>query len=205
MQQIKYILIGLLIVLCVGCGEKQGKENFRYFQNYQRTFNDLHARHLKVAEQWGIKPITNDEDFEEQEDELSEITSCRSYEVDELTHSIPYLVPRAEELLEIIGSNFRDSLDAKGLPDRKVIVTSVLRTRGLVKKLQKKNINASSNSTHVYGTTFDIAYARYKGAKKDEMDKLKTVLAEVLNDLRKEKKCYVLYELKQACFHITVR
>ena len=119
MQQIKIILIGLFIVLCVGCGEKQGKENFRYFQNYQRTFNDLHARHLKVAKQWGITPITSDDDFEEQEDELSEITSCRYYEVDELTHSISYLVPRAEEILETIGSNFRDSLDEKGLPDRK--------------------------------------------------------------------------------------
>ena len=78
-------------------------------------------------------------------------------------------------------------------------------TTGNVKKLRKKNVNASANSAHVYGTTFDVAYARYKGAEKEETDKLKSVLAEVLQDLRKQKKCYVRYEFKQGCFHITVR
>ena len=52
---------------------------------------------------------------------------------------------------------------------------------------------------------FDVAYARYKGAEKEETDKLKSVLAEVCQDLRKQKKCYVRYEFKQGCFHITVR
>ena len=66
-------------------------------------------------------------------------------------------------------------------------------------------MNASTNSAHVYGTTFDIAYARYEDGKKEEVDKLKSVLAEVLQDLRKEKRCYVRYEIKQGCFHITVR
>lgn len=122
-----------------------------------------------------------------------------------MTHSIPYLVPRAEKLLKTIGRNFQDSLSSKGLSSRKIIVTSVLRTTGNVKKLRKKNVNASANSAHVYGTTFDVAYARYKGAEKEETDKLKSVLAEVLQDLRKQKKCYVRYEFKQGCFHITVR
>ena len=98
-----------------------------------------------------------------------------------------------------------NSLSSKGLSSRKIIVTSVLRTTGNVKKLRKKNVNASANSAHVYGTTFDVAYARYKGAEKEETDKLKSVLAEVLQDLRKQKKCYVRYEFKQGCFHITVR
>ncbi len=84
-------------------------------------------------------------------------------------------------------------------------MTSVLRTAGTIKQLQKKNINASVHSAHVYGTTFDVAYARYKGAKKEETDKLKSVLAEVLQDLRKQKKCYVRYEFKQGCFHVTAR
>ena len=120
-------------------------------------------------------------------------------------YTIPYLVPRAEKLLKTIGRNFQDSLSSKGLSSRKIIVTSVLRTTGNVKKLRKKNVNASANSAHVYGTTFDVAYARYKGAEKEETDKLKSVLAEVLQDLRKQKKCYVRYEFKQGCFHITVR
>ena len=36
-------------------------------------------------------------------------------------------------------------------------------------------------------------------------DTLKLVLAEVLRDLRKADKCYIKYELKQGCFHITAR
>ena len=186
MQILKYIFIGLLIFLTCGCGGKKKQGEFRYFRNYQRTFNDLNDKHLKAARQWGIQPVT-------------------SYQVDELTHSIPYLVPRAEKLLKTIGRNFQDSLSSKGLSSRKIIVTSVLRTTGNVKKLRKKNVNASANSAHVYGTTFDVAYARYKGAEKEETDKLKSVLAEVLQDLRKQKKCYVRYEFKQGCFHITVR
>lgn len=205
MQFVKYIVIGLLVFLLSGCGNKKGKGEFRYFRNYQRTFNDMNDRHLRAARQWGIRPVKQDADFTEQRGQLKEISTCRYYEVDRLTHSIPYLVPKAEDLLETIGRNFRDSLDCKGLPDRKIIVTSVLRTFGTVKQLRKQNVNASANSAHVYGTTFDIAYARYKGADKEETDKLKSVLAEVLQDLRKQKKCYVRYEFKQGCFHITVR
>lgn len=205
MRVLKYVLTGLLIGLLAGCGGEKKKSEFRYFRNYQRTFNDLNDRHLKAARQWGIRPIAKEADFEGQKRKLTEISSCRYYEVDELTHSIPYLVPEAEKLLETIGRNFRDSLDQKGLPDRKIIVTSVLRTAGTIKQLRRKNINASANSAHVYGTTFDVAYARYKGAGKEETDKLKSVLAEVLQDLRKQKKCYVRYEFKQGCFHITVR
>lgn len=205
MYFIKYIVAGLLIGLLGGCGGEKKKENFRYFRNYQRTFSDLNDRHLKSARQWGIKPIVSENGLDDQMGKLSEIESCRYYELDDLTHSLPYLVPRAGELLETIGRNFKDSLDSKGLSSCKIIVTSVLRTYGTVKQLRKQNGNASANSAHVYGTTFDVAYARYKGADDEDTDKLKSVLAEVLQDLRVRKKCYVRYEFKQGCFHITVR
>lgn len=111
MYVIKYILISILVVGLSGCGGKKSKGPFQYFRNYQRTFNDLNNKHLKAARQWGIEPIVTDRDFDRQKGKLAEIGSCRDYVVDELTHSIPYLVPRAEDLLETIGRNFRDSLD----------------------------------------------------------------------------------------------
>ena len=200
-----YLPVVLLMLLVLGCESKKRPQSFKYFKNYQRTFNDMNDKHLKAAGQWGIQPISSDQDFKARLGKLKKIGTCRYYVLDELTHSIPYLVPRAENLLKTIGRNFRDSLNSKGLPDRKITVTSVLRTTGTIKQLQKKNINASTNSAHVFGTTFDIAYARYKGAEKKETDKLKSVLAEVLQDLRKQEKCYVRYELKQGCFHVTVR
>lgn len=202
---IKYVLTGILICLLLShCSEKKRGE-FRYFRNYQRTFNDMNDKHLRAARTWGIKPVTSEEDLQVQSGKLEKIKSCRWYVVEELTHSLPLLVPRAKELLATIGQNFRDSLDSKDLPSRKIIVTSVLRTRMNVKSLRKKNTNASANSAHIYGTTFDIAYARFGGGKPEERDQLKTVLAEVLRDLRKEKQCYVRYEFKQGCFHVTVR
>ena len=206
MQITKIIVLLLCAGLWVSCGNKEKKqENFRYFRNYQATFRDLNDKHVSAARRWGIKPIQSDEELEKQMKKLEKITSCRWYDIDDLTHSLPYLVPRAAKLLETIGRNFRDSLDSKGLPDRKIIVTSVLRTNSGVKRLRKKNLNASANSAHMFGTTFDIAYARYVKGKEEERDKLKTVLAEVLRDLMEDKKCYVRYEFKQGCFHITVR
>lgn len=206
MRLIRIIIILLGLGILSGCGGRKKKpDNFRYFQNYQATFRDLNDKHVSAARRWGIKPVQSKDELESQADKLEKIGSCRWYEIDDLTHSLPYLVPRAGELLETIGRNFRDSLDSKGLPDRKIIVTSVLRTNSSVKRLRKKNLNASANSAHIFGTTFDVAYSRYVGGKEEERDKLKSVLAEVLQDLRVAKKCYVRYEFQQGCFHITVR
>ena len=54
---------------------------------------------------------------------------------------------------------------------------------------------------------FDITYARFSPVTQHEtrQDTLKMILAEVLRDFRENKQCYVKYERKQGCFHITVR
>ena len=101
----------------------------------------------------------------------------------------------------------------KGVPLHKIIVTSVLRSQEDVAKLRRRNGNATENSCHLYGTTFDICYNRYKtvenpdGPHRREVrnDTLKWVLSEVLRDMREQKRCYIKYEVKQGCFHMTVR
>ena len=198
----------LAVALLAACGgRREERRPFVYFSNFQRTFNDMNGKHLAAARELGIEPLASAEEVGDASRRLRRVESCRWYEVDKLTHSVPYLVDEAEELLETIGENFRDSLESKGLPDYRVIVTSVLRTDESVARLRKGNVNASANSAHVYGTTFDIAYARYAKESRHETtrDKLKTVLAEVLRDLRKEGRCYVRYEYKQGCFHVTAR
>ena len=135
------------------------------------------------------------------------------YSLDSLTHSWPYLGPRASSLLDSIGLVFLDSLESKGLNPNKIVVTSVLRTKDDVKKLRRRNGNASENSAHFYGTTFDVSWKRFRkvedtdGRPSEDVsaDTLKLVLSEVLRDMREANKCYVKYELKQGCFHITVR
>ena len=128
------------------------------------------------------------------------------YHVDKLNSSIPYLVPRAALLLQDIGQAFYDSLYMKGVPLNQLIVTSVLRTKEDVARLQRHNGNATDNSCHLYGTTFDICYNRYHALDQEvRNDTLKWVLSEVLRDIRKQDRAFIKYEVKQGCFHMTVR
>lgn len=187
--------------------------NIRGVVSYRRSFPDLNEKHLSIAQAIGIRPLENRQEAEKMKEQLNHIINNEYYTVDSLTYSIPYLVPRASELLDTIGSNFLDSLTAKGLNPNQVIVTSVLRTKDDVKRLRRRNGNASANSAHCYGATFDVSWKRFKKVEDEDgrplqdvsSDTLKLVLAEVLRDLRQADKCYIKYELKQGCFHITAR
>ena len=128
---------------------------------YKRSFGDLNDVQLATAKKIGIRPISTREEAEEMKDRLIEIAACERYGLDSLTHSIPYLIPQASALLDTIGVNFLDSLENKGLNPNKIIVTSVLRTKDDVKKLRRTNGNASLNSCHFYGTTFDVSWKRF--------------------------------------------
>ena len=181
--------------------------------SYKRSFGDLNDTHMAAAKKIGVKPLKDREAAERLGNKVMEIKSGDLYQVDSLTHSIPFLVPKASALLDSIGANFLDSLENKGLNPNQVIVTSVLRTQDDVKKLRRVNGNASANSVHMFGTTFDISYKRFFKVEDPDgrpmqdvrADTLKLVLSEVLRDLKKKDLCYIKYELKQGCFHITAR
>lgn len=181
--------------------------------SYKETFPDLNDIQIASAKRWGVKPVADREEAERRKAELVYVGSNPYYEVDKLNNSIPYLVPAAAVLLQEIGRNYLDSLMIKGIPLHKLIVTSVTRSKADVKRLRNHNQNASENSCHLYGTTFDICYNRYitvsdpQAAPKRAVsnDTLKWVLSEVLRDLRANNRCYIKYEVKQGCFHITVK
>ena len=185
----------------------------RSVPSYAVAFPDTNAVQLVAAQQWGVTPVRDREDAESRKRELVYIASSPYYHVDPLYSSIPYLVPRAAVLLQDIGQAFYDSLYVKGVPLHKLIVTSVLRSQEDVMKLRRRNGNATENSCHLYGTTFDICYNRYKtvedpdGPSRRQVrnDTLKWVLSEVLHDMREQGRCYIKYEVKQGCFHMTVR
>ena len=181
--------------------------------NFAKEFNDLNETQLAVAQAVGVPPVEDRDAAERMKSRLVEIKDNDYYTVDKLPHSIPFLIPSAAELLDRIGRNFQDSLASKGLNPNKLVVTSVLRTDEDVRKLQQGNINATENSTHRYGTTFDLAYWHY--VKVPELrerpyadvppEYLRATLSQVLKDLHDEGACFVKYEKKQTCFHITVR
>ena len=180
--------------------------------NFGKTFPDQNDVQLIAAQQFGVKPILNRDEAVHQKDKLVYVGSNPYFYIDKLHSSIPYLVPRASVLLQDIGRSFYDSLQCKGIPLHKVIITSVLRSKDDVSKLRTHNGNATQNSCHMYGTTFDLCYNRYKTVeapgkprRKVRNDTLKWVLSEVLRDFREKNRCYIKYEVHQGCFHITVR
>ena len=184
--------------------------------SYDKCFPDLQDTQIIAAEKNGITPVRSRQEAEThvKQHTLVNITHSPYYVVDDLTHSMPYLVPKAHHMLNTIGINFIDSCMAKGVPVHLLMVTSVLRTADDVAKLQRGNQNATTNSCHCYGTTVDIAYNRFlpvAGGYTPRVpllrwdEPMKRILSEVLFDLRNQGLCYVKYERKQGCFHLTCR
>ncbi|MCC8038009.1 MAG: DUF5715 family protein [Bacteroidales bacterium] len=176
--------------------------------NVVRLFNDSNYVHLAEAERVGIKPIESLRDAWRLRRPVVYIESNKDFVVDTLTHSVPYLVPEAAQLLHDIGRTFNDSLQARGGGDYRIKVTSVLRTPDTIKKLRRRNRNAVDTSAHQFGTTFDISYLKFiedsQRVPRTDSD-LRGLLTEILADLHAQGRCYVKFERKQACFHITVR
>lgn len=210
-----FVLAALLALLVnLSCKEKMEKrgelKRIWYNGSYNRDFNDLNALHIEAAQRLGVKPVASREEAGHASRKMVEIKTNPYYEVEKLTHSIPYLVPEAARLLEDIGKNFQDTLRNHNASIYKVKVTSVTRTSDDIASLRKRNTNSSSNSAHLYGTTFDISWVRYtKADEKDTLnignDQLKMILAMVLRDLKREDRCYIKHERQQGCFHITAR
>ena len=199
----------------------QPRRNIRigsHLWSYHDCFPDIQDVQIIAAKRNGIRPARSRDDVKRlvRHHRLVDISHSPYYVVDNLSHSMPYLVPKAQQLLNTISINFIDSLISKGMKPYLPVISSVLRSTDDVQRLQRGNRNATTNSCHCYGTTIDIAYHRFmpldasieKLSSKDMIrwdDNLKFVLGEVLNDLRAQGKCYVKYERKQACFHLTVR
>lgn len=178
-----------------------------YFKGSLReVFNDSNYVQYQYAERLGINPIESLHDAYFTSRPIVKVETGDHYEVDELTHSVPYLVPQAEKLLDDIGASFIDSLRNRGADGYKIMVTSLLRTPDTVKRLRRVNRNATDSSTHKFGTTFDLSWRRFAcsdSTRTIHEGDLKNLLAEVLLDKRNEGRCLVKYEHKTACFHIT--
>lgn len=176
-------------------------------------YRDRNYLHLQAGVRYGVEPLEDRQEARKYFKKLTHITTNNLYRVDNLTHSIPYLTTGADSLLKQIGKNFQDSLMSKGFANHRIIVTSVLRTLNDVERLRKSgNPNAAEKSAHSYATTFDLTYIRFdkinstdNARKSPSQKEMFMVLAQVLKDLKTQRKCYVLYEIRQRCFHITSR
>ena len=95
--------------------------------SYPECFPDSNATQLIAAEANGIKPAPSRDVIMKyvRKGHLTDISTSPYYIVEDLTHSMPYLVPKAQNLLNTIGINFVDSLHSKGYPLHIPVVTSV--------------------------------------------------------------------------------
>lgn len=177
-------------------------------------FDDVNDTQLEAAQAYGINPLKTRNEIDSLLVEgLYKVETSNLLYLEKLTHSVPYLTPNAGHLLENIAINFQDKLQDKGLAQYQIVVTSLLRTEDDVRRLQRVNSNAVRKSCHMYGTTFDIAYNCFQ-----QVDSLPdfegdvashkvlvNMLGETLKELRDDNRCYVKYERRQPCFHITAR
>lgn len=177
--------------------------------------NDLH---LECARRLGIEPFQTNSEFDEKvsslviRGKLDKLEDCDIYKLKNLTHSYPYLVPKASDLLDEIGERFQKKLAEMEIEPYYMLISSVLRTNESQYGLGRRNNNATKSlSAHLYGTTFDISYKEFlppHGQPAPEgfcrHDMLRHPLAEVLTEMSAEGRCRVIREVKQACFHVTV-
>ena len=179
-------------------------------------YRDFNAVHLKHAKKSGVAPFKTNKDFENgvaalvKEDKLVEISDNKYYRICNLTHSHPYLTLAAEQFLEDLGKRFQEKLDENELPEYYFQISSLLRTKENQKRLSRSNGNASANSSHMYGTTFDIPYFTlvkrtllWEEAEVTD-GRASKLLSEAIGELRKEGRCVVVTERNETCFHITV-
>lgn len=179
----------------------------KYLGNLAEVFNDSNHFQMMHAQRLGIDPISDLRSYYHTKRPLVRVVTNEDFRVEELTHSYPYLIPEAEQLLHDIGRAFRDSVKSRKGGNYRIVVTSLLRTPVTVKKLRRVNRNATEQSTHQYATTFDIGYNKFdvvSGPDNANYGDLKNILAEVIADLHSQGRCMVKYEIKSPCFHITV-
>lgn len=126
--------------------------------------------------------------------------SGKGFRVQKLDYSRAWLVSKAYQNLEKMGSRF-----SKNTGGSYFTVTSVTRTLEDQCRLRKVNSNASLGiSSHNYGNSFDISYVRFNGVHRSN-PKLEEALEKVLKYYYNAGHIFYIKERQQSCFHVTVK
>jgi hypothetical protein len=158
----------------------------------------------------GIEPLKLVRDIQPVVDSgiLVPILANKLYILDTMRYSFPFALPETKAFIDTIAARFQARLVNTELSGSRIVITSLLRTKSSVARLVRHNRNAIRNSAHLHGTTFDLSYATYdfkRPLSVEESEYLKEILAMTLFELRREKKCWVTYEIFQTCFHVVAR
>lgn len=215
------ILLFVIIISIYLAISKDARKSLRvYFSSscigykqlsYSKKLTDRIIDYSGQAKLSGVKECRNEKEIHQRvsDGSLVKIKSGKRFTVAKMSYSYPYLTKGSKSLLDEIGKRFREKTEQSGLMGARFIITSMTRTTEKMKVLRRNNGNASANSPHLNGNAFDISYIRFSCNKLivTSCDKrfMKEALAEVIWELRSEKKCWATYEVQQSCFHIVSR
>lgn len=190
--------------------------------------------HVEAATKFGVCGLINEQNVVDalKEKKLVHLKETNYWRIKELEDSLPYVTPDTVKLLQIIGKRFQENLQKNNLPLYRFTISSVLRTDEMQKRLSRKNRNATKNiSSHQFGTSVDILFKEFDYTsenplefnflkkygygpefKKSEFDELgiiysqclRKILGETLLELQREGLCFVIYEVRQPVFHVTL-
>lgn len=121
--------------------------------------------------------------------------------IQKLTHSEPFLHPKAAKTLDKLADRFREKISGTRESDAAVVVSSVTRTAKQQKEIQARYPNGATQgtSTHSYGASVDLLFVETAG----DCYRARKALESTLNELQSEGDLYVCPESK--CIHITAR
>ena len=127
----------------------------------------------------------------------------RGYHLSGLSHSDPFLLPAAREVLEDMANRFADAMEGTADEGASIRITSLTRTQSQQDRLRRRNANAfKGKSSHSYGASFDVAFI-------DRPNESVTcpgptwAMQTILKDMQNEGKILIIPEGN--CMHITPR
>lgn len=127
----------------------------------------------------------------------------RGYHLSGLSHSEPFLLPAAWEVLEDMANRFADAMEGTADEGASIRITSLTRTQSQQDRLRRRNANAfKGKSSHSYGASFDVAFI-------DRPNESVTcpgptwAMQTILKDMQNEGKILIIPEGN--CMHITPR
>jgi hypothetical protein len=174
-------------------------------KNCDIEFNEKNSIHIIASKKSSLhSPIKKEIGIRKylKNKSLVPLKDGEGYIIDKMSYSYPFLTAKTISFIEALGMEFKTACELSHLRCRPFIITSALRTKETVNKLQKINPNALKESTHLYGCTFDITWSRF-GYGNDPDQEMLDLLIPCLKNMQKKRKCRIKFEMNQSCFHIT--
>ena len=210
----KVIILLILLIAFVFSFAKRNYLNrwFKYSmtksvncKNCEINFNDRNSIHMLAAKKSSLNsPIKKKIGIRKflKTKILIQLKEGEGYRIDKMPYSYPFLTAKTISFIDELGMEFKTACELSHLPCRPFIITSALRTKETSIKLKKINSNAKTESAHLYGCTFDIAWSRFGHGNNPDQEMLNLLIA-CLKNMQKKRKCRIKFERNQACFHIT--